>query len=75
MIAIQQTDPFATLPRWSTTVSNVARPESDVAATDDLPSPGCSAKHRSATSFTSARVLGTGNRGCTSQPSAALKSP
>jgi len=68
-------DLFAALPRWSTTVSDDARPKTHPTTMQADPEPECGAKHRLAISVTNAPMPSSSNCSFKNQQAAALKSP
>ena len=75
MIAMQQTDPFATLPRWPNAVSAAVRLEAHTETVLNVPSVRGCVKYPSAPSFTNPPMPCNSNRGFKSQPTAVAKSP
>jgi len=75
MSAKQQAERFATLPRRPNAVIADACRNVHTAIIDDALLASVSIKQRSASRFVPPSVQRTAKSGCTSQPSAAIKSP
>jgi hypothetical protein len=75
MSAKQQAQGFATLPRRPNAVIATACINALAAIIDDALWASPSIKQRSASRFSHPSVQGTAKSGCTSRPSAAIKSP
>jgi hypothetical protein len=75
MIVMRHTDRYAILARRTNTVTAGLCLNARTADMQRAQSASCSAKNRSAPNLTRSSIPGTADRSCTTQPSAAIKSP